>query len=59
MNSELYCEQFGRMHTVLKEKYLKIVNKNRVLFQQDNAWPLKGIENVSRQWQRTIDHNVI
>jgi len=36
---ELYCEQLGRMYTVLKEKYLALVNMNRVLFQQDNARP--------------------
>jgi len=39
MNSELYCEQLGRMYTVLKEKYPALVNRNRVLFQQDNARP--------------------
>jgi len=129
MNSELYSEQLGRMYTVSKEKYPAFVNRNRVLFQQDNArphnsrrtlqklkefdgvkllphpayrvdltpsdfhrfksmahflsgrifdnianveqgcceffdskpkdWYLKGIENLSRQWQRTIDHNGI
>jgi len=115
MNSELYCEQLGRMYIVLKEKYPALVNRNRVLFQQDNArfhtsrrtlqkledsdgpsdfhiyrsmahflsgrifdnitdveqgcheflapkpkdLCLKGIENLSRQWKITIDHNGI
>ena len=39
MNSELYCEQLGRIYTVLKEKYAALVNRNHVLFQQDNARP--------------------
>jgi len=39
MNSELYCEQLDRMYTVLQEKYPELVNRNRVLFQQDNARP--------------------
>jgi len=37
MNFELYCEQLGRMYTVLKEKYIALINRNHVLFQQDNA----------------------
>ena len=39
INSELYCEQLGRLYTVFKNKYNAFVNRNRVLFQQDNARP--------------------
>ena len=37
MNSEIYCEHLDQIYTVLKEKYAALVNRNRVLFQQDNA----------------------
>ena len=37
MNSKSYCEQWGRMYTVLKQKYPALLNRNRMLSQQDNA----------------------
>lgn len=39
INSELYSEQLERMYTVLRQRYPALVNRKRVLLQQDNARP--------------------
>jgi histone-lysine N-methyltransferase SETMAR len=56
INAEVYSQQLEKMYTALLEKYPALVNRKRVLFQQDNARPhtakktlqkieeLKGIE---------------
>jgi hypothetical protein len=35
----VYSQQLEKMHTVLLEKYPALVNRKRVLLQQDNARP--------------------
>lgn len=39
IDSELYSAQLDRMHTALAQKYPALVNRKRVLLQQDNAAP--------------------
>jgi histone-lysine N-methyltransferase SETMAR len=39
INAEVYSQQLEKMHTVLLEKYPVLVNRKRVLLQQDNARP--------------------
>jgi len=39
INSEYYCDLLERMYTVLRERYPAIVNRSRVILQQDNARP--------------------
>jgi histone-lysine N-methyltransferase SETMAR len=39
MNAEVYSQQLEKMYTVLLEKYPSLVNRKRVLLQQDNARP--------------------
>ena len=48
MNYELSCKQLGRMYTVLKEKYPALVNRNRVLFQQNKARPLTSRKTLQK-----------
>jgi histone-lysine N-methyltransferase SETMAR len=38
-NAEVYFEQLEKMYTVLLEKYPALLNRKRVLLQQDNACP--------------------
>jgi histone-lysine N-methyltransferase SETMAR len=38
-NVEVYSQQLEKMYTVLLEKYPALVNRKRVLLQQDNASP--------------------
>jgi len=37
MNSEYYCDLLERMYAVLGERYPAIVNRKRVILQQDNV----------------------
>jgi histone-lysine N-methyltransferase SETMAR len=39
INAELYCQQLDRVYDKLKQKYPILVNRKRVLMQQDNAKP--------------------
>jgi hypothetical protein len=39
INAEVYSQQLEKMCTVLLEKYPALVNRKRVLLQQDNARP--------------------
>jgi histone-lysine N-methyltransferase SETMAR len=39
INAEVYSQQLEKMYTVLLEKYPALVNRKRVLLQQDNARP--------------------
>jgi [histone H3]-lysine36 N-dimethyltransferase SETMAR len=39
INSEYYCDLLERMYAVLRERYPAIVNRKRVILQQDNARP--------------------
>jgi histone-lysine N-methyltransferase SETMAR len=39
INAEVYSHQLEKMYTILLEKYKALVNRNRVLLQQDNARP--------------------
>ena len=39
IDAELYCTQLDRMYTSLKVKYPALINRKRVLLQQDNAKP--------------------
>ena len=39
INSEYYCDLLERMHAVLREHYPVIVNRKRVILQQNNARP--------------------
>ena len=39
INAELYSQQLERMYAVLGERYPALVNRKRVLLQQDNARP--------------------
>ena len=39
INCEYYCELLERMYAVLRERYAAIVNRKRVILQQDNARP--------------------
>ena len=39
INAELYSTQLERVHTILYERFPELVNRKRVLFQQDNAKP--------------------
>lgn len=39
INAELYSAQLDRMHSALAKKYPSLVNRKRVLLQQDNAAP--------------------
>ena len=39
IDAELYSTQLERMHTALAKKYPALVNRKRVLLQQDNASP--------------------
>jgi histone-lysine N-methyltransferase SETMAR len=38
-NAEVYSQQLEKMYTVLLEKYPELVNRKRVLLQQDNTRP--------------------
>jgi hypothetical protein len=38
-NAEVYSQQLENMYTVLLQKYPALVNRKRVLLQQDNARP--------------------
>jgi histone-lysine N-methyltransferase SETMAR len=39
INAEVFSQQLEKMYTVLLEKYPALVNRRRVLLQQDNARP--------------------
>jgi histone-lysine N-methyltransferase SETMAR len=39
INAGVYSQQLQKMYTVLLEKYPALVNRKRVLLQQDNARP--------------------
>jgi histone-lysine N-methyltransferase SETMAR len=39
INAEVYSQQLQKMYTVLLEKHPTLVNRKRVLLQQDNARP--------------------
>ncbi len=39
INAELYSQQLERMYAALGERYPALVNRKRVLLQQDNARP--------------------
>jgi hypothetical protein len=39
INAEVYSQQLEKMYTILLEKYPALVNRKRVLLQQDNAHP--------------------
>ena len=39
INTELYSAQLERMHSVMRQKYPSLVNRKRVILQQDNAKP--------------------
>jgi histone-lysine N-methyltransferase SETMAR len=39
INAEVYSQQLKKMYTVLLEKYPPLVNRKRLLLQQDNARP--------------------
>ena len=39
IDAELYSAQLDRMHTALAQKYPALVNRKRVILQQDNASP--------------------
>jgi histone-lysine N-methyltransferase SETMAR len=39
INAEVYSQQLEKMYTVLLEKYPALVNRKRVVLQQDNALP--------------------
>ena len=39
INAELYCAQLERVQAVLHERFPELINRKRVLFQQDNAKP--------------------
>jgi histone-lysine N-methyltransferase SETMAR len=39
INAEVYSQQSEKMYTILLEKYPALVNRKRVLLQQDNARP--------------------
>ena len=39
INADLYSQQLERMYAALGERYPALVNRKRVLLQQDNARP--------------------
>jgi hypothetical protein len=39
INAEVYPQQLEKLYMVLLEKYTAVVNRKRVLLQQDNARP--------------------
>ena len=39
VNAKLYCEQLERMYAALEDRYPALVNRKKVLLQQDNAKP--------------------
>jgi hypothetical protein len=39
ISADVYSQQLKKMYTVLPEKYPALVNRKRVLLQQDNARP--------------------
>ena len=39
INSEYYCDILKRIYVVLRERYPAIVNRSRVILQQDNGHP--------------------
>ncbi len=39
IDADLYCAQLDRMYAALGEKYPALINRKRVLLQQDNAKP--------------------
>jgi histone-lysine N-methyltransferase SETMAR len=39
INAEVYSQQLEEMYTILLENYPALVNRKRVLLQQDNARP--------------------
>jgi histone-lysine N-methyltransferase SETMAR len=49
INSEVYCQQLDRVNECLKEKRPHLVNRNGVVFHQDNARP-----HVSEMTQQKI-----
>lgn len=44
INSELYSAQLERMYTAMRQKYPSIVNRKRVILQQDNARPHTSVK---------------
>ena len=39
IDTDLYFEKLDRVHEILKRRYPALVNRNRILVQQDNARP--------------------
>jgi hypothetical protein len=70
INAEVYSQQLEKMYTVLLEKYPELVNRKRVLLQQDNAGPhtakktlqkieeLEGIELLPRPAPPSVISNL-
>jgi histone-lysine N-methyltransferase SETMAR len=48
INAEVYSQQLENMYTVLLEKYPALVNRKRVLLQQDNARPHTAKETLQK-----------
>jgi histone-lysine N-methyltransferase SETMAR len=48
INAEVYSQQLEKMHTVVLEKYPALVNRKRVLLQQDNARPLTAKKTLQK-----------
>jgi histone-lysine N-methyltransferase SETMAR len=53
INTEVYSQQLEKMYTVLLEKYAVLVNRKRVLLQQDNTRPhtTKKTLRKSKNWK--------
>lgn len=39
ITSEVYCQQLDRVHEIMQQRYPQLINRKRVLLQQDNARP--------------------
>ena len=48
VDADLYCAQLDRMFAKLQQKYPSLVNRKRVLLQQDNAKPHTAKKTVSK-----------
>jgi histone-lysine N-methyltransferase SETMAR len=48
INAEVYFQQLEKMFTVLLEKYPILVNRKRMLLQQDNARPYKAKKTLQK-----------
>ena len=59
VDADLYSQQLERVHKILRRRYPALVNRNRVLLQQDNARSLLHEQpwQKFRNWEKLISYH--